>query len=100
MRFKSRKTNGYVVYAVSGVNTISFAIDPSGGANISGLLGFAVEREDLVENEKYFMTNFKVFKEIIPDPGPETAVTTFDHPVQSFPRSFRVRCRRRSCSRP
>lgn len=84
MRFKSRKTNGYVVYAVSGVNTISFAIDPSGGANISGLLGFAVEREDLVENEKYFMTNFKVFKEIIPDPGPETAVTTFDHPVQSF----------------
>ncbi len=27
MRFRSKKTDGFTIYAVSGVNTISFAID-------------------------------------------------------------------------
>ena len=49
MRFKSRKTGGYRVFAVSGVNTISFAIARE-GANTNGLLGFAVERHDPHEN--------------------------------------------------
>jgi hypothetical protein len=42
MRFKSKKTNGYTIYAVSGVNTISFAIDFE-DADTAGLLGFAIE---------------------------------------------------------
>ena len=31
MRFKSKPTNGYQVFAVSGVNTISFGINASDG---------------------------------------------------------------------
>ena len=30
MRFRSQPTNGYVIHAVSGINTISFAIEAAG----------------------------------------------------------------------
>jgi len=83
MRFKSTVVGGYRVLAVSGVNTISFAID-SAQADTQGLLGFAVEREDPLENERYYMRGFKVFPSVIPNPDKDTEVSTFDHPVQSF----------------
>jgi phosphatidylserine/phosphatidylglycerophosphate/cardiolipin synthase-like enzyme len=83
MRFKSAVVGGYQVLAVSGVNTVSFAID-SAKANTQGLLGFAVEREDPLENERYYLRGFKVFPSVIPNPDENTEVSTFDHPVQSF----------------
>lgn len=83
MRFKSPKTGGYQVFAVAGVNTASFAIDAS-GADTSDLLGFAVERVDAAENERYYMYGFKVFPSVIPEPDADTVVTTYDHPIQSF----------------
>jgi len=83
MRFVSPKTNGYTVYAVSGVNTVSFAIDFD-DADTKGLLGFAVERADPAENQRYYMYGYKVFKELVPGPTPDMSVSTFDHPVQSF----------------
>lgn len=83
MRFRSVRAGGYQVLAVTGVNTVTFAIDAS-EADTSGLLGFAVEREDPTENERYFMPGFKVFSEIIPHPDEHTRVSTFDNPIQSF----------------
>jgi phosphatidylserine/phosphatidylglycerophosphate/cardiolipin synthase-like enzyme len=83
MRFKSEVVDGYQVFAVSGINTVSFAVDAT-NADTTGLLGFAVERIDPVENERYYMYGFKVFPTVIPEPDDGTAVTTYDHPVQSF----------------
>jgi hypothetical protein len=83
MRFKSRKTDGYQVFAVSGTNTVSFGIDFD-DADTKGLLGFAVERSDPAENQRYFMFGYKVFPSVIPSPDNTTTVKTFDHPVQSF----------------
>ncbi len=83
MRFKSDKVGGYQVFAVSGVNTVSFAIDAR-DADTAGLLGFAVERHDLKDDERYYMYGFKVFQSVVPNPQPDIAVTTFDQPVQSF----------------
>lgn len=83
MRFKSSKVGGITVFAVTGVNTVSFGIVATQAAR-KGLLGFAVEREDKVENEKYWMFGYKVFKSVIPNPDETTQVTTYDHPVQSF----------------
>lgn len=83
MRFKSNKKRGFQIFAVAGTNTISFAIDFDDSA-IAGLMGFAIEREDLHENERYFMYGFKVFESIVPDPDPRHSVLTFAHPVQSF----------------
>jgi phosphatidylserine/phosphatidylglycerophosphate/cardiolipin synthase-like enzyme len=83
MRFRSELFGGYRAYAITGVNTISFAIDRS-GADVDGLLGFAVERIEPARNERYFMPGYKVFPSVIPFPDASTVVSTFEHPVQSF----------------
>src|SRR5262245_32013151 len=83
MRFKSSLVNGYKVFAVSGTNTISFAID-STRASTQGLLGFAVERIDPAGGERFFVRGFKVFPSMVPHPTPDTVASTFDQPVQSF----------------
>jgi len=83
MRFQSKVVGGYQVHAVTGINTVSFGIGRV-GADTTGLLGFAVEREDPVEHERYYVRGFKVFPSLIPDPGPDTFVSTFEHPIQSF----------------
>jgi phosphatidylserine/phosphatidylglycerophosphate/cardiolipin synthase-like enzyme len=83
MRFKSNPVGGYQVFAVSGIDTVSFGItvDP---ASAKGLLGFAIEREDHQEKQRYFMYGFKVFQEVHPNPGPDTRVLTFDQPMQGL----------------
>ncbi|MDV8022203.1 phospholipase D-like domain-containing protein [Rhodococcus sp. IEGM 1330] len=82
MRFKHKQDSDCVV-AVSGVNTVSFGILAS-AATRKGLLGFAVERIDPAEQQRYFMYGFKVFQSVVPTPAESTQVSTFDHPVQSF----------------
>ena len=83
MRFKSSKTNGYTIYAITGTNTISFAIDFR-GANTKNLLGFAMERIDKRNGGRKFMEGYKVFKQLISSPNEDTEVSTYTHPVQSF----------------
>jgi phosphatidylserine/phosphatidylglycerophosphate/cardiolipin synthase-like enzyme len=83
MRFKSKLVDGFQAFAVTGTNTISFAFGASTAAK-KGLLGFAVERADPKENERYVMPGFKVFRSLIPIPDANTQVSTWDHPVQSL----------------
>lgn len=83
MRFKSKKTSGYIVYAVSGTNTVSFAIDFR-EADTAGLLGFAIERINKKTGDRKYADGFKVFKEVFPDPDQNTIVSTYTQPVQSF----------------
>jgi phosphatidylserine/phosphatidylglycerophosphate/cardiolipin synthase-like enzyme len=83
MRFRSEDSGGFQVFAVTGINTVSFGIKASAEAQ-KGLLGFGVERADPKEGEKYVMPGFKVFRSVIPHPDANTRVTTMEHPVQSF----------------
>jgi len=83
MRFKSPKSNSFQVFAISGVNTISFGIQASPNAK-KGLLGFGVERIDTAENQRFPMLGFKVFPSVIPEPNETTQVSTMDHPIQSL----------------
>ena len=83
MRSKSKKTGGYTVYAVSGTNTISFAIDFR-EADTQGLLGFAVERINQSTGDRRYMDGYKVFESVIPNPDINTVANTYSHPVQSF----------------
>lgn len=83
MRFKSEKTGGYQVFAVTGTNTVSFGIDFE-DADTEGLLGFGVERIDKAENQRFFTFGFKVFPSVIKNPDDRTMVKTNDHPIQSF----------------
>jgi len=83
MRFKSQLQGGFEAFAVSGPNTISFAIIGDAKAQ-TGLLGFAVERADPEEKQRYIMPGFKVFRSVVPHPVPNMHISTWDHPVQSF----------------
>lgn len=83
MRFRSRPAKAGRVYAVTGTNTVSFAIMAS-DLTKAGLLGFAVRRFDLADGGSRWLDGFKVFETVVPDPAPETRVSTYDHPVQSF----------------
>lgn len=83
MRYRSKEVGGYQVNAVAGVNTVAFGIGRA-NADTKGLLGFAVERIDPTEEERYFVSGFKVFPSVVPHPVPGAAVSTFEHPVQSF----------------
>jgi phosphatidylserine/phosphatidylglycerophosphate/cardiolipin synthase-like enzyme len=83
MRFRSRRSAAGQVFAVAGVNTVSFAVVAS-AATRDGLLGFAVERIDPAAGERYYMAGFKVFRSVVPTPDERLAVSTFEHPVQSF----------------
>ena len=79
MRFKSAKTGPYQVLAVSGTNTISFAI-AADKAGTKGLLGFAVERSDPAGKQDFYAFGFKVFPSVIPKPDEKTRVKTSRHP--------------------
>ena len=83
MQFKSSIIDGYQIFAVSGTNTISFGVKFD-KADTRGLLGFAIERSDPTENERYFVFGFKVFPSVIPEPDDKTTVRTNEHPIQSF----------------
>ena len=71
MRFRTHSPGGDIV-AVTGVNTVSFALLTTPVIN-AGLLGFAVERTDPVADEKYFMAGYKVFQSVMPNPAPLTS---------------------------
>jgi phosphatidylserine/phosphatidylglycerophosphate/cardiolipin synthase-like enzyme len=83
MRFRSRTAAAGRVYAVTGTNTVSFAVVAS-DITKAGLLGFAVRRHDLAAGTDAWMPGFKVFRSLIPSPDAATRVSTHDHPVQSF----------------
>ena len=83
MRFRSRTAAAGRVYAVTGTNTVSFAIDAS-DVTKAGLLGFAVRRYDLAAGTDAWMPGFKVFHTLVPNPLPGQRVSTYDQPVQSF----------------
>jgi len=83
MRFKSRRSAVGQVFAVAGVNTVSFAI-VAGARTRDGLLGFSVERVDPADDERFFVPGYKVFRSVLPEPGDRLQVSTNEHPVQSF----------------
>jgi phosphatidylserine/phosphatidylglycerophosphate/cardiolipin synthase-like enzyme len=85
MRFKN--TSGtYKLYAVTGTNSISFAISCS-DAEMKGLLGFTVEKiytKSSGQKVKVTVMGFKVFKERVQNPIPGGYYSTYDNPIQSF----------------
>ncbi|WP_309608333.1 phospholipase D-like domain-containing protein [Flavobacterium sp.] len=82
MRFRNTQ-NDLTVTAICGTTCclLSFHIDVK---KTKGLLGFAIEREDKTENEKYFLKGFKYFEETRLTAGNEQLFTTFEQPIQSF----------------
>lgn len=77
------------VRAIGGLWVVTLAWDFVAGqeAKRAGLLGFAIEREELAGNavvERYFLRGIKRFKNKDEGLAPGTPVPTSEHPIQSF----------------
>ncbi len=82
MRFRKTE-NELTVTAIAGTTCVLLSFDlPE--AKTAGLLGFAIEREDKTEKEKYFLKGFKFFPESAVPVGDGQLFTTFEQPIQSF----------------
>lgn len=82
MRIRKSK-NGISVHAISGTYVTLLAMDATSDAR-KKLLGFAIQREDHTENEKYWLKGFKTFKEVENFIEPGNLYSTLTHPIQSF----------------
>jgi phosphatidylserine/phosphatidylglycerophosphate/cardiolipin synthase-like enzyme len=80
---KRMEQGGFVVQAVAGTHAVFFGFDLSAEAR-PGCLGFALYRDDLTENEAYWIPGFKTFRSVVPDPSATVIYTTDKHPVQSM----------------
>ena len=81
MRKKAEK-GALSVHAIAGTHVVLLGIDMSEESS-DGVLGFAIERFDHTEDERYWLRGFKTFEET--DPGVAGCpVSTLEHPVQSF----------------
>jgi len=50
----------------------------------NGLLGFAIQREDVTESESYWLSGLKVFPSVVPNPQPGVSYLTLQEPIQSL----------------
>ncbi|MEP6514478.1 MAG: phospholipase D-like domain-containing protein [Parafilimonas sp.] len=80
---KRNKQHGLEVTVVAGTSAVILSFDMS-QEDARGLLGFAIEREDHTEDERYFLKGFKYFEETAKKVGEGQLFTTYEHPVQSF----------------
>jgi phosphatidylserine/phosphatidylglycerophosphate/cardiolipin synthase-like enzyme len=69
--------------AIAGTHVVLLGLDlPE--PDTTGLLGFAVQRFDPIENERYWLRGMKVFEETSAGIAPGSPVSLLEHPVQSF----------------
>ncbi len=82
MRLK-RTQDGLTVNAIAGTAVVTLGLDIADSTR-KGCLGFAIQREDQTENERYWMSGSKTFKQTDPYLGPGGQVSSRHHPFQSF----------------
>jgi phosphatidylserine/phosphatidylglycerophosphate/cardiolipin synthase-like enzyme len=83
MRSRGGAAGALRVHAIAGSHVVLLGLDlPK--ARTKGLLGFAIERWDPAEQERYWLRGMKVFKETSVGIPPGSSVSLRDHPVQSF----------------
>ncbi|MBI3176346.1 MAG: hypothetical protein HYZ25_21690 [Chloroflexi bacterium] len=78
-----KKVSGFVtVRAISGTHVVFLAFSMQEG-DAKGLMGFAIQREDLTEDETVWLRGNKTFASIRPSTGIEDA-SSHEHPFQAF----------------
>ena len=78
-----KKVSGFVtVRAISGTHVVFLAFDMK-ESDAKGLMGFAIQRDDLTEDETIWLRGNKTFASIRPSTGLEDA-SSHEHPFQAF----------------
>jgi phosphatidylserine/phosphatidylglycerophosphate/cardiolipin synthase-like enzyme len=71
------------VQAIAGTHVVLLGIDlPK--EKCPGLLGFAIRRHDKTEGEVYWLSGYKTFASVEPNPAPGVLYSTHVHPIQGF----------------
>jgi phosphatidylserine/phosphatidylglycerophosphate/cardiolipin synthase-like enzyme len=84
MKMRNRKTeSGLTVNAVGGTHVILLGLNLSDQKR-TGCLGFAIQRDDHTEDERYWLKGMKTFKATDPILGPGGEVSSREHPFQTF----------------
>ena len=79
----TQTTNGLRVHAIAGTYVVLLGFDlPE--AECGDLLGFSIHRQDLTENEAYYLSASKCFPSTDPGFPSGSSYSTRDHPIQSF----------------
>ncbi len=80
------RTSGdpFSVQAIAGTHVVLLGMNADRQERAKGMLGFAIERIDNTENDRYFLMGLRTFKETDPGSPPGTLVSTHDHPIQAF----------------
>ena len=82
MRVKQR-AGPLSVHATAGTHVVLLGINLR-EQNRAGLLGFAIERTDHTENERYWLRGFRTFADTEPHLTAGTSVSLREHPLQGF----------------
>jgi phosphatidylserine/phosphatidylglycerophosphate/cardiolipin synthase-like enzyme len=80
---KKVSSGGLTVNAIAGTHVILLGINLTSAAR-RRCLGFAIQREDHTEGEKYWLSGTKTFASTDPGLGPGGQVSSQQHPIQSF----------------
>lgn len=81
---RKKETNGAIaVQAIAGSYVVLLGIDLAETSS-AGALGFAIERIDHTEDERYWLKGFRTFEETDPRLPPGSLVSTLEHPIQAF----------------
>jgi len=78
-----RTQSGLTLNVVAGSHVVILGLDLSEAAR-PGCLGFAIQREDHIENERYWMRGMKTFEATNPGLGPGGTASSREHPFQTF----------------
>jgi KAP family P-loop domain/PLD-like domain len=76
-------SGGVTVQAVAGTHGVFLGLDLDPAAQ-QGCLGFAIHCTDHTEGEQYWLSGFKTFRSVVPEPDPKQMYSSWVHPVQSF----------------
>ncbi len=74
---------GLTVNAIGGTHVVLLGLDLS-EAKRSDCLGFAIQREDHTEDERYWLRGTKTFRATDPGLGPGGTASSREHPFQTF----------------
>lgn len=79
---RRKSKDGVTVNAIAGNHVVTLGLDLD-AARRKKCLGFAIQREDKTEDERYWMRGMKTFAETDPAP-PGGQASSRDHPFQTF----------------
>ncbi len=80
---RRKQESGLTVNAVAGTHVVVLGLNLSNSRR-KGCLGFALQREDHTEDERYWMRGMKTFKATEGIVGPGDQFSSREHPFQTF----------------